>query len=163
MDKIIVLWQIHKRSGVDSRFWNFIWWLFFGTEQKTPRDVNGRRRRNKPTRETAKACGQIKSQIHQILMYYYYITKRANALKWMVEKNTFTISNQVENTLEKAGLKWSRSAIKRRLHESKCREFRTKCKPVKARTGKPDKTLPENIYKSLHSPPKNSLGRWNQD
>lgn len=47
----------------------------------------------------------------------------------MVKKNPFTTSTQVKKTLQEVGVLLSKSTIKERLHESKCKGFTTGCKP----------------------------------
>ena len=47
----------------------------------------------------------------------------------MVKKNHFTTSSEVRKTLQEVGVSFFKSTIKRRLQESKCSGFTTRCKP----------------------------------
>ncbi len=47
---------------------------------------------------------------------------------YMVKKNPFATSSQVNNTLQEVGMSLSTSTIKRRLHKSKYRGLTTRCK-----------------------------------
>ncbi|KAG2460737.1 TCB1 transposase, partial [Polypterus senegalus] len=48
----------------------------------------------------------------------------------MVKRNLFTTANQVNNTFQGAGVSISKSAIKRRLHESQYRGCTARYKPL---------------------------------
>ncbi len=51
----------------------------------------------------------------------------------MVNKNPFTTSSQVKNTLQEVDVSLPKSTIKRRLYESKYRGFTTRCKESQIR------------------------------
>ena len=48
----------------------------------------------------------------------------------MVKTNLFTTANQVNNTLQEAGVSIFKSTIKRRPHESKYRGLTARCNPL---------------------------------
>ncbi len=74
----------------------------------------------------------------------------------LMKKNPFITSTEIKNTLEEVGTSWSKSIIKRRLHECKCRGFTTRCKPLV--TVKNRKSRSDFARKHLKKPPM----FWNQ-
>jgi hypothetical protein len=71
-----------------------------------------------------------------------------------VKKNPFTTVGQIKNTLQEGGVSVSKSTIKRRLHQSKCRRFTTRCKSLvslknrKTRLEFAKKTSKKSLYSS---------------
>ena len=47
----------------------------------------------------------------------------------------WSTDGQIKNTLQEVGISFSKSTIKRRLHQSKYRRFTTRCKPLWASKG----------------------------
>lgn len=58
---------------------------------------------------------------------YQYVQVQGESL---VKKNPFIISTEIKNTLEEVGRSYSKSTIKRCLHECKYRGFKTRCKAL---------------------------------
>ena len=106
----------------------------------------GLKNQNKPVREIAETLSVAQSTVWNILKKKECTSELSNTKRpgrpWkttmvddkrilsLVKKNPFTTVGQINNTLQEAGVCVSKSAIKRRLHQSEYRGFTTTCKPL---------------------------------
>ncbi len=67
----------------------------------------------------------------------------------MVKKNPFTTSSQEKNTIQEADVSLSKSTIKRRLHQSNCRGFTTRCKQGQIRLCQKHLKMPDQFLKII--------------
>ncbi len=102
-------------------------------------------KQNKSIREIAKTLGVAKSSVSYILRIKKERTAEFSNIKRpggpqrttvaddrrifsIVKKKPFTTSSQDKNTLQEVSVSLSKSTIKRRLQQSKCRGYITRCK-----------------------------------
>ncbi len=104
------------------------------------------KKQNKPIREIAKTLGVAKTTVWNILKKKEHTGELSNTKRpgrprkttvldvrrilSLVKKTPFTTVGQIKNTLQEVGVCWSKSTIKKRLHQSEYRGFTTRCKPL---------------------------------